>query len=65
MNGTIDMMSHDVVRLQESRGLLPTEQDNIYARPKGSVIDNNLHQRYEGEIQITKCDLPCDQKLMS
>ena len=53
--------------MQESREkrLLPTEpQDNIYARPKGSVtIDNNLYQRYEGEIQITKRDLPCDQKV--
>lgn len=60
-------VARDVVRLQESREkrLLPTEpQDNIYARPKGSVtIDNNLYQRYEGEIQITKRDLPCDQKV--
>ena len=60
-------MARDVVRLRESREkrIIPTEpQDNIYARPKGSVtIDNNLYQRYEGEIEITKRDLPCDQKV--
>ena len=60
-------VARDVVRLRERREkrILPTEpQDNIYARPKGSVtIDNNLYQRYEGEIEITKRDLPCDQKV--
>lgn len=60
-------VARDVVRLQESREkqILSTEpQDNIYARPKGSVtIDNNLYPRYQGEIEITKRDLPCDQKV--
>lgn len=60
-------VARDVVRLQESRKkhVLSTEpQDNIYARPKGSVtIDNSLYQRYEGEIEVTKRDLPCDKKV--
>ncbi|MBN3489823.1 DUF871 domain-containing protein [Lactobacillus acidophilus] len=59
-------VARDVVRLKESREkrFLPTfPQDNVYARPKGSVtMDNNLYQRYEGEIQITKRDLPRNEK---
>lgn len=60
-------VARDVVRLKESRKkmFLPTEpQDNIYARPTGSVtIDNNLYPRYEGEIEITKRNLPCNEKV--
>ncbi|MBN6049669.1 DUF871 domain-containing protein [Lactobacillus helveticus] len=60
-------VARDVVRLKESRKkqLLSTEpQDNIYARPKGSVtVDNDLYQRYKGEIEITKCDLPRNEKV--
>ena len=60
-------VARDVVRLKESRKkmFLSTEpQDNIYARPTGSVtIDNHLYPRYEGEIEITKRDLPCNEKV--
>lgn len=60
-------VARDVVRLVESREkrLLPiVPQDNIYARPKGSVtIDNNLYPRYQGEIEITKRDLPNNEKV--
>lgn len=60
-------VARDVVRLKESREkqILSTEpQDNIYARPKGSVtIDNNLYPRYQGEIEITKCDLLRNEKI--
>ncbi|WP_281680966.1 DUF871 domain-containing protein [Lactobacillus gallinarum] len=60
-------VARDVVRLKESREkqLLSTEpQDNIYARPKGSVtVDNDLYQRYKGEIEVTKCDLPRNEKV--
>lgn len=60
-------VARDVVRLAESREkrLLPVvPRDNLYARPKGSVtIDNNLYQHYQGEIEITKRDLPTDERV--
>lgn len=60
-------VARDVVRLKESRQMqiLSTKpQDNIYARPKGSVtIDNRLYQRYQGEIEITKRDLPQNERV--
>lgn len=34
------------------------------ARPIGTVtIDNNRYGRYQGEVQITKTDLPADEKV--
>lgn len=60
-------VARDVIRLKESRlkRVLPIRpQDNLYARPRGSVtIDNSLYPRYQGEIEITKRDLLQDDKV--
>ncbi|WP_152658155.1 DUF871 domain-containing protein [Oceanobacillus sp. CFH 90083] len=61
--------ARDVIRSQESRGYaLPgsqsVEPENTAARPKGSItIDNELYGRYQGEVQITKVDLPADTRV--
>lgn len=60
-------VARDVVRLRESREkrFLPiVPLDNIFVRPKGCVtIDNNLYSRYQGEIEITKRNLPNDERV--
>ena len=61
--------ARDVIRSAESRlygnaGKQPVEPANTAARPAGSVtIDNYRYGRYEGELQITKRDLPGDEKV--
>lgn len=60
-------VARDVVRLVEGRikqlfDLTP--QEEILSRPEGSVTcDNDLYSRYQGELQITKCDLPADERV--
>jgi len=58
----------DVVRSSKSRIVLADERikpaNNNVPRPKGSVtIDNDKYGRYAGEIQITKKDLPTDERV--
>jgi uncharacterized protein len=61
--------ARDVIRSAESRmygnaGDRPVTPANTAARPLGSVtIDNSLYGRYQGELQITKRDLPPDEKV--
>ncbi|MCO7128063.1 MupG family TIM beta-alpha barrel fold protein [Sporolactobacillus shoreicorticis] len=61
--------ARDCIRSQESRTMhlvetpiLPNHHSK--PRPLGSItIDNNLYGRYQGEIQITKGNLPADPKV--
>lgn len=57
----------DVVRSAQSRIILNNESIeplNTGKRSIGTVtIDNNLYGRYSGEIQITKCELPEDERI--
>lgn len=61
--------ARDCIRSQESRiqhllklPVLPT--NHSVPRPTGSItVDNQLYGRYQGEIQITKHDLPADPKV--
>lgn len=57
----------DVVRSTQSRIFLKNESIepfNTGKRPVGTVtLDNNLYGRYSGEIQITKCELPEDERI--
>lgn len=61
-----DVASH-VVRSEESRIVLKEKEikpENTNARPVGAVtLDNQLYGRYSGELQITKVDLPADERV--
>lgn len=60
-------VARDVVRLTEgrSRQLFDVApQGNPGTRSKGTITcDNKLYLRYQGELQITKRDLPADEKV--
>lgn len=60
-------VARDVIRLTEgrSRRLFNTEpQKKVSSRPRGTITcDNKLYLRYQGELQITKRDLPADKKV--
>lgn len=61
--------ARDVIRSTESRqygltGDYPVKPENTIARKAGSItIDNEKYGRYQGEIQITKRNLPADDKV--
>lgn len=60
-------VARDVVRLTEGRvrQLFDTEpQEEIMPRPKGTITcDNRRYLRYQSELQITRCDLPADDRI--
>ncbi|HIZ96634.1 MAG TPA: DUF871 family protein [Candidatus Ligilactobacillus excrementavium] len=56
-------VARDAVRLREGRSLKEgtIEPANVKERSRGAItLDNKLAQRYEGELQLIKCDLPVD-----
>lgn len=58
----------DVVRSSQSRIIFANEsispKNNHANRPLGTItIDNDKYGRYAGEIQITKKDLPADERI--
>lgn len=61
--------ARDVIRSAESRldnvlGNMEIAPENTVERLYGSItIDNCKYGRYQGEIQITKTDLPADEKV--
>lgn len=58
--------ARDVIRSQEARFKeVPTIVPHLTTdRKKGSVtLDNQLYLRYMGELQLTKVDLPSDEKV--
>ncbi len=60
-------VARDVIRLTEgrSRQFFNTDpQTTVSSRPKGTITcDNKLYLRYQGELQITKRDLPADERV--
>lgn len=59
-------LARDVIRLEEARFLIKEniQPQNTIERKKGSITMDNLNYgRYMGEIQITKVDLPSDQRV--
>ena len=60
-------VARDVVRLTEGRSRQIFDvapQGNPGTRSKGTITcDNKLYLRYQGELQITKRDLPADEKV--
>ncbi|CAM3926810.1 DUF871 domain-containing protein [Mesobacillus zeae] len=62
-------VARDVIRSMESRlyatiGTGGISPENTVERPAGSItVDNERYDRYQGEIQITKRDLPVDAKV--
>ncbi|KFN89262.1 DUF871 domain-containing protein [Tetragenococcus muriaticus] len=58
--------AQDVIRSQEARknNCQTIEVENNYSRERGAVtVDNKKYLRYMGEVQITKRDLPADNKV--
>ncbi|WP_453992853.1 DUF871 domain-containing protein [Bacillus nitroreducens] len=61
--------ARDVIRVAESRlygliGDFPVKPENTVERPIGTItVDNINYGRYQGEIQITKRNLPLDTKV--
>ncbi|MDW0108824.1 DUF871 domain-containing protein [Sporosarcina aquimarina] len=61
--------ARDVIRSTESRPAAQKSGQSITAhycaaRPTGTItIDNERYQRYQGELQITKTDLPADERV--
>lgn len=58
--------ARDVIRSAEARLIKKTtiKPDQTTARVKGSItIDNDQYGRYEGEMQLTKVDLPADLRV--
>ncbi|AZU64058.1 MupG family TIM beta-alpha barrel fold protein [Neobacillus mesonae] len=56
--------ARDVLRLTDTRSSEPIPADNTVKRVKGSVtMDNDRYGRYRGEIQITLCNLPADERV--
>lgn len=61
--------ARDCIRSMESReygliGTRPVKAFNTVERPLGTItVDNEKYERYQGEIQITKRDLPADEKV--
>jgi len=58
----------DVVRSSQSRIVLKDKEikphNHLKERPEGTItIDNDNYGRYSGEIQITKRDLPADERV--
>ncbi|MBO9131182.1 MupG family TIM beta-alpha barrel fold protein [Bacillus sp. 165] len=56
--------ARDVLRLMDTRRVGTVQPENTVERPCGSItMDNDLYGRYRGEIQITLCDLPADERV--
>ncbi|MEH7495260.1 MupG family TIM beta-alpha barrel fold protein [Neobacillus niacini] len=56
--------ARDVLRFMDTRTVEPIVPENTSERIVGSITrDNNLYGRYRGEIQITLCDLPADDRV--
>lgn len=56
--------SRDVLRFMDTRSVEPIPPENTSERIVGSITrDNDLYGRYRGEVQITLCDLPADERV--
>ena len=59
-----DVLRSEHSRSVESYGKRNIKPVNTNKRPLGTItMDNRLYGRYQGEIQITKRDLPSDEKV--
>ena len=48
----------------DTRSVDPIPPKNTKARLTGSItMDNDRYGRYRGEVQITLCDLPADERV--
>lgn len=59
-------VARDVIRLTEgvAANFNTEPETKVSSRPKGTITcDNKLYLRYQGELQITKRDLPADKKV--
>ncbi|WP_045518469.1 MupG family TIM beta-alpha barrel fold protein [Neobacillus niacini] len=56
--------SRDVLRFMDTRSVGPVVPENTPDRLFGSItMDNDRYGRYRGEVQITLCDLPADERV--
>jgi uncharacterized protein len=57
-------LSRDVRRFMDTRSVEPILPENTSERWLGSITrDNDRYGRYRGEVQITLCDLPADERV--
>jgi hypothetical protein len=57
-------LSRDVLRFMDTRSIDSIVPENTCARPFGTITkDNDRYGRYRGELQITLCDLPADERV--
>jgi uncharacterized protein len=57
-------LSRDVLRLMNTRTAETVLPDKTLPRPLGTItIDNDSYGRYRGEMQITRTDLPADERV--
>ncbi len=56
--------ARDVIRLMDTRSSGTVPPYNTIERPAGTVtMDNDCYGRYRGEVQITRNDLPSDERV--
>jgi uncharacterized protein len=56
--------SRDVLRFMDTRSVESILPENTSERWLGSITrDNDAYGRYRGEVQITLCDLPSDERV--
>jgi hypothetical protein len=56
--------SRDVLRFLDTRSTDSIVPENTCARPFGTITrDNDRYGRYRGDLQITLCDLPADERV--
>ena len=56
--------SRDVLRFMDTRSVELIQPENTSERIVGSITrDNDRYGRYRGEVQITLCDLPADERV--
>ncbi|WML44811.1 DUF871 domain-containing protein [Neobacillus sp. PS3-40] len=56
--------ARDVLRLMDTRSSVEIIPENLEDRPIGTItMDNNRYGRYQGEVQITLCDLKADKRV--
>lgn len=56
--------ARDVLRLMDTRSSIEIIPENLEDRPIGTItMDNNRYGRYQGEVQITLCDLKADKRV--
>ncbi|SDZ61217.1 hypothetical protein SAMN05421736_12116 [Evansella caseinilytica] len=64
MDPSRDVIRSETSRLYAQKGKADISPRNQLPRPRGTItVDNNLYERYTGELQVALKDLPADKKV--